>query len=81
MIAITFYTTAGCHLCKEASELLEQCKDYSLSITTKDIALDDELTQKYGIRIPVLQFADQSELNWPFDLQILVAKLNANDNC
>lgn len=75
MIDITFYTTAGCHLCEQASELLQQCQSYPLNITTEDIALDNELTEKYGIRIPVLRFNDQSELNWPFDLEILISKL------
>lgn len=76
MIDIIFYTTAGCHLCEQAQQLLQQCDSYPLNITVSDIALDDELSQQYGTTIPVLRFADSSELMWPFDLPALKAKLD-----
>jgi len=34
-----------------------------------DIAGDDNLFERYGWRIPVLQRADDEELGWPFDLE------------
>ena len=33
-----------------------------------DIALDDNLVKKYGIRIPVLEKETGQLLNWPFSL-------------
>lgn len=77
MINVTFFTTAGCHLCEQAQQLLAQCQSYQLTITTTDIALNDQLSQLYGTSIPVIQFSDGSELKWPFDLPTLKAKLNA----
>jgi len=40
---------------------------YQFRLTEIDIAVDDELINRYGTRIPVLGAADGStELNWPF---------------
>lgn len=76
MIAITFYTTAGCHLCEQAQDLLQQCQAWPLTVSAIDIALNNDLVEQYGTRIPVLKFTDQTELNWPFDLKMLESKLN-----
>lgn len=75
MINIILYSTVGCHLCEQVYELLQQCKTFPVKIDTIDIALDDDLVQKYGTSIPVLLFPDQTELNWPFSLQDLESKL------
>lgn len=55
--------TSGCHLCEEAEALLA-----SLGLRARyiDIAGDDGLAERYGIRIPVLRRADGAELGWPF---------------
>lgn len=36
-----------------------------------DISESDVLFERYGIRIPVLQHPNQSELNWPFSVEQL----------
>jgi glutaredoxin len=62
---IRLYGTACCHLCDEAQAIL-----HGLGIQAEhvDIADDDELLEKYGIRIPVLKRLDTgAELGWPFD--------------
>jgi hypothetical protein len=42
-----------------------------------DIALDDELLNKYGLTIPVLQRADDHlELNWPFTVLEIQSMIN-----
>lgn len=77
MINITLYTTAGCHLCEQAETMLAQLKLHlDLDITTLEIGDDDTLVEQYGIRIPVLKFIDDSELNWPFTADDVVCKLN-----
>ena len=62
---IRLYGTACCHLCEEAQAILHELGIQAEHI---DIADDDELLEKYGIRIPVLKRVDTgAELGWPFD--------------
>jgi len=77
MIRIILYTTAGCHLCELAEILLLQVKQrYSLSLIATEIGDDDELVEHYGTTIPVIEFEDGSQLNWPFELNDIIAKIN-----
>jgi hypothetical protein len=63
------YSTPGCHLCELAKDILWPLLDeFTLRLDEVDIADCDELVERYGVRIPVLAFADtDEELNWPFD--------------
>jgi glutaredoxin len=62
---IKLYGTAFCHLCEQAEAVL---REIGIEAEYIDIADDDELMEKYGIRIPVLKRADTgTELGWPFD--------------
>ena len=62
---IKLYGTAFCHLCEQAEAVL---REIGIEADYIDIADDDELLEKYGIRIPVLKRADTgTELGWPFD--------------
>ncbi|BFM20434.1 glutaredoxin family protein [Gilvimarinus japonicus] len=63
---IVLLTTSGCHLCDDACALLAELGD-SVQLNKVDIAMDDALIERYGLRIPVLRSACGSELNWPFD--------------
>ena len=70
MIDVRLYTTAGCHLCELAQNVLQSLPEkYELNIIPTEIGDDDVLVERYGIKIPVLKFADKSELNWPFNVQ------------
>lgn len=64
MTTIILFTTAGCHLCDQAEIILDSM---DVQIDKVEIGDDDDLVERYGIRIPVLQFTDNSELNWPFE--------------
>ena len=76
MIPITLFTTTGCHLCELANDLLLQINlSSSLAITYTEIGDDDELVARYGTSIPVVEFADGSQLNWPFTVNDIIAKL------
>ena len=76
MIKLTLYTTAGCHLCELANEILTLVQSNTdLTIEYTDIADDDALVERYGIRIPVIKFPDESELGWPFELSDIESKL------
>ena len=78
MTPVSFYTTAGCHLCELAHEmLLEVQQQQDLEITAVDIADSDDLIERYGIRIPVIRLtAEDREIGWPFSLSELAAFLN-----
>ena len=66
---LTLYGTKGCHLCDEAEVLLAQAQmAVAFQWQYIDIALDDNLVKKYGIRIPVLEKETGQVLNWPFSL-------------
>jgi hypothetical protein len=66
---LTLYGTKGCHLCDEAEVLLTQAQmAVAFQWQYIDIALDDNLVKKYGIRIPVLEKETGQLLNWPFSL-------------
>ncbi|MFZ3467051.1 glutaredoxin family protein [Vibrio harveyi] len=73
---LTLYSTEGCHLCEMAFDLVSQI---GLAEQTHivDIAFDDALFSHYGVTIPVLKYQD-SELNWPFDLEKLKHWLDNN---
>ncbi len=64
---IRLYGTACCHLCEEAQAVLHEM---GIKADHVDIADDDELLEKYGVRIPVLKRMDTgAELGWPFDAE------------
>ena len=73
MKAFTLYGTSACHLCELAHAMLEQemagaedgCS-LEADIHEVDIAGDDLLFDRYGVRIPVLKHPDGRELGWPF---------------
>ncbi|PHS25567.1 MAG: thioredoxin family protein [Methylophaga sp.] len=73
MTVITLFTTVGCHLCEQAEAILNAIDAQIVSIEIGD---DDDLVAHYGTSIPVLKFADNSELNWPFELKEIERKIN-----
>lgn len=68
MSDLVLYSTSACHLCEQALALFAQLDDPS-RLTVIDIVDDEDLMQRYAIRIPVLGLAGQPEhdLGWPFD--------------
>lgn len=73
---VILYSTSGCHLCEKAAALLGQNQP-KVAWQTVDIAFDDDLFKRYGIRIPVIFRQDnQQELGWPFDAALLTEFLS-----
>ncbi len=72
MKELLLYTTVGCHLCDLAKEQLEPLLDaFSFKIVEVEIADDDILLEKYGVRIPVVKINHHNnELAWPFDTEM-----------
>lgn len=62
---VELYGTSCCHLCEVAQTILRDAEVVAQDI---DIADDDGLLEKYGVRIPVLRRMDNGAgLGWPFD--------------
>ena len=65
---VRLFYTLGCHLCELAETTLPA--DPELVVERVDIADDETLLERYGVRIPVLaRFSDGAELDWPFDAE------------
>ena len=84
---LLLFSTAACHLCEQALELLqpflqqglEEQRRGSWSLSEVDISEADDLFQRYGLIIPVLHHASSgNELNWPFDAESVQRFLVAN---
>lgn len=62
------YQTLGCHLCELAEDLLmPHVASGDIQVELLEIADDDGLMERYGLRIPVLvSLTDGRELPWPF---------------
>jgi len=62
-IAVTFYTKAGCHLCEDARELLEEIAEKTeYTLTEIDIRRDPALFELYRYRIPVIVLDEETLL-------------------
>lgn len=77
MRKLFLYTTSGCHLCEMAEKILQPIIIHlnrinassaeSMQLLAVEITDDEALVERYGIRIPVIKFADSDEeLGWPF---------------
>jgi len=71
--------TVGCHLCDLAEQLIVNCVDMqAFAVYQVDIADEDALVERYGVKIPVLvDLASKAELEWPFDEIQLLAFLQS----
>lgn len=55
MITITLYSKAGCHLCDQVRDYLEDlAADYTVELQEIDIRRDLALFERYRYRIPVV---------------------------
>ncbi|MBN2993246.1 glutaredoxin family protein [Pseudomonas cedrina subsp. fulgida] len=70
------FGTLGCHLCEIAEAEVMPLVEHGLLVELVDITDPDDLTDVYGLRIPVLRRVDTgAELDWPFDTEQVVAFL------
>lgn len=60
---VTFYTKAGCHLCEEARDMLEDIAALTpYELTEIDIRSDPAIFEKYRYRIPVILINNDTAL-------------------
>lgn len=71
---LILYTTSHCHLCEEAMSLLiEIATQYNIDWLSQEIADDNTLLERYGLRIPVIKNNDtENEISWPFTTREIV---------
>lgn len=70
------FGTLGCHLCEIAEAEVMPLVEHGLLVELVDITDPYDLTEVYGLRIPVLCRVDTgAELDWPFDTEQVVAFL------
>jgi thiol-disulfide isomerase/thioredoxin len=61
---VKLYSRPRCHLCETARAMLEELQqNWNFTIEEINIDLDDELVEKYGIMIPVIEL-DGEELQY-----------------
>ena len=73
---VFFYTKAGCPLCEEAEELLEEARDrVTFEVEKIDIYRNDALFQRYRYRVPVIRSGDLDVLELKFTLDDLMKAL------
>ena len=64
---ITLISGPNCHLCDQAKEMLYPLlKSKNIQLNELNGKDDVALFERYGLRIPVVVFADGSEKGWPF---------------
>lgn len=76
---VTFYTKAGCHLCEDARDMLDDiAAQIPFELTEIDIRRDMNIFEQYRYRIPVVTInetvvaegrIEYSDLTKAFDLQ------------
>lgn len=73
-LTLLLYTTLGCHLCDDAEQIIQSTLNPEfIQLDKVEIADDDALVDRYGVRIPVIGIVGEvAELNWPFDQQALI---------
>ena len=70
------FGTLGCHLCEIAEAEIMPLVEHGLQVELVDITDPEDLTEVYGLRIPVLRRVDTgAELDWPFDTAQVVTFL------
>lgn len=63
MPQVTFYTKAGCHLCEEARDMLDDIAAQTVyELTEIDIRSNTDLFEQYRDRIPVIVIDDDTIL-------------------
>lgn len=77
MKTLILYSTLGCHLCEDAKTLSwPVLQHFGYRIREIDIADNEQLMERYGVRIPVVRREDNTaELGWPFTQEQLAELL------
>lgn len=78
MKTLYLYTTLGCHLCEECKSVLwPVLSAQNIQLKDMEIADDNDLFERYGLRIPVVRLdGAEEDLGWPFTSEDLLRYLS-----
>jgi len=77
MLSVTFLSKAGCHLCDEARDHLEDwAADHPIDLREIDIRSDAALFEQYRYRIPVILVNDEVRLEGRISAEDMRAALS-----
>lgn len=72
-VQVTFYTKAGCHLCEEARDILDDiAAETDFELTEIDIRSDPGIFEQYRYRIPVITIDGETLLEGRIEYRDLV---------
>lgn len=74
---VVFYTKAGCHLCDEARDMLDDiAADVEYNLTEIDIRSDPAIFEEYRYRIPVIIVNEKSIVEGRIEFRDLAKAFN-----
>jgi glutaredoxin len=77
MIPVTLYTRVGCHLCDVAKAVLDEVRrERPFELTTIDVDSVPELTERYGLEVPVVMVGGRKAFKFRVDAEALRARLD-----
>ena len=72
MIPVTLYTRVGCHLCDVAKNVLDEVRrERPFELTTIDVDSVPELTNRYGLEVPVVMIGGRKAFTVRVDPEAL----------
>lgn len=77
MKTVTLYTRIGCHLCEAAEALLLTMVGPTVRLRVVDIDSEPELTERYTVRVPVVEVDGVEIAEYEVDPAQLAAALQA----
>ncbi len=70
---VTFYTKAGCHLCEDARDMLDDiAAETDFELTEIDVRSDPNIFEQYRYRIPVIIIDGETLLEGRIEYRDLV---------
>ncbi|MCS6951769.1 MAG: glutaredoxin family protein [Bryobacterales bacterium] len=75
---VTLYTRQGCHLCRQAQEVLKRARrraEFRLQVV--DVDGDEELRRRYGERVPVIAVDGEDAFQYSVDEEAFLERLAA----
>lgn len=76
MEKIVFYTRKKCPLCDKAKNVLMEIQnEYPFELEEVDIEESDNLTEKYGLMIPVVEIAGEAVQYGHIDRMLIINRL------
>lgn len=76
--AVTVYTRQGCHLCQEAEAVVRRvARRHDIRIVDVDVDADPAITERYTVRVPVIEVDGTEIAEFSIDAGTLRAALRA----